>query len=199
LNNSKIIIGITGGIGSGKTFVCKILSTMGYPVFYSDTVAKDLIAFNQKVKQKIIDVFSKEAYLKSGELNKTYLAQQIFSDKNKLEKINQIVHPAVKKAFKEWECEQSSDLIFYESAILFETDSYKDFNKVILVVASKEIKIKRILNRDTSTLEEIEKRMINQWSDNQKIPLADYIITNNDDSMLIEQINEIIKDLKTKN
>jgi dephospho-CoA kinase len=90
-------------------------------------------------------------------------------------------------------------LIFYESAILFETDSYKDFDKVILVVASKETKIKRILNRDNTSLQEIEKRMINQWSDNQKIPLADYIITNNDDSMLMAQINKIIKDLKAEN
>jgi dephospho-CoA kinase len=199
LNNSKIIVGITGGIGSGKTFVCKILNAMGYPVFYSDIVAKDLIAFNQEVKQQVINVFGKKTYFKSGELNKNYLAQQIFSDKNKLEQINQIVHPAVKKKFKEWVSEQSSDLIFYESAILFETDSYKDFDKVILVVASKETKIKRILNRDNTSLQEIEKRMINQWSDNQKIPLADYIITNNDDSMLMAQINKIIKDLKAEN
>ena len=172
---------------------------MGYPVFYSDSVAKELIAKNPEVKQQIINVFGKDSYLKSGELNKAYLAQQIFSDKTKLEQINQIVHPAVKSTFKEWINTQKSKIIFYESAILFETDSYKDFDKVILVVASKETKIQRILNRDDSNILDIEKRMNNQWSDEQKTPLADYIITNNNDSMLLEQINEIIDDLGIKN
>jgi len=172
---------------------------MGYPVFYSDIVAKELIANNPEVKQQIINIFGKETYFPSGELNKAYLAKQIFSNKTKLEKINQIVHPAVKLAFKNWINLQKSIIVFYESAILFETDSYKDFDKVILVIASKETKIQRILNRDNSSIQDIEKRMINQWSDEQKIPLADYIIVNNDDSMLIEQINEIIKDLGIKN
>jgi len=199
LNNSKKIVGVTGGIGSGKTFVCKILSTMGYPVFYSDSVAKNLIVNNIEVKRQIISFLGDESYLKSGELNRTYLAQQIFSDKNKLESINKIVHPAVKKAFNEWIEKQGSSLVFYESAILFETESYKDFDKVILVIASKETKIKRILKRDNSTIQDIEKRMVNQWSDDQKIPLSDYIITNNEDSMLIEQINEVIENLKSKN
>lgn len=172
---------------------------MGYPVFYSDSVAKNLIVNNVEVKQQIISLLGDESYLKSGELNRAYLAQQIFSDKNKLENINQIVHPAVKKAFFVWIEKQGSSLVFYESAILFETESYKDFDKVILVIASKETKIKRILKRDNSTIQNIEKRMINQWSDDQKIPLSDYIITNNDDSMLIEQINEVIENLKSKN
>jgi len=199
LNNSKKIVGVTGGIGSGKTFVCKILSTMGYPVFYSDSVAKNLIVNNIEVKRQIISFLGDESYLKSGELNRTYLAQQIFSDKNKLESINKIVHPAVKKAFNEWIEKQGSSLVFYESAILFETESYKDFDKVILVIASKETKINRLLKRDNSTIQDIEKRMVNQWSDDQKIPLSDYIITNNEDSMLIEQINEVIENLKSKN
>lgn len=172
---------------------------MGYPVFYSDSVAKNLIVNNLEVKQQIISLLGDESYLKSGELNRAYLAQQIFSDKNKLENINQIVHPAVKKAFFVWIEKQGSSLVFYESAILFETESYKDFDKVILVIASKETKIKRILKRDNSTIQNIEKRMINQWSDDQKILLTDYIITNNEDSMLIEQINEVIENLKSKN
>lgn len=172
---------------------------MGYPVFYSDSVAKNLIVNNIEVKRQIISFLGDESYLKSGELNRTYLAQQIFSDKNKLESINKIVHPAVKKAFNEWIEKQGSSLVFYESAILFETESYKDFDKVILVIASKETKINRLLKRDNSTIQDIEKRMVNQWSDDQKIPLSDYIITNNEDSMLIEQINEVIENLKSKN
>ncbi len=168
---------------------------MGYPVFYSDIVAKNLINSNPEVKQKIINAFGKEAYLLSGKLNKTYIAQLIFSDKTKLEQINQIVHPAVKTAFYKWVKQQNCNLVFYESAILFETNSYKDFDKVILVTASKETKIRRIIKRDNLLKKDIEKRMNNQWKDEQKIPLADYIITNNDDSMLLEQINKIIYDI----
>lgn len=171
---------------------------MGYPVFYSDIVAKNLINSNLEVKQKIIDVFGKEAYLLSGKLNKLFISQLIFSDKTKLEQINQIVHPAVKTEFKNWVKQQKSNLVFYESAILFETDSYKDFDKVVLVTASKKTKINRIIKRDNLQKKDIEKRMDNQWKDEQKIPLADYIITNNDDSMLLEQINDIISDIIKK-
>ena len=171
---------------------------MGYPVFYSDLVAKELIVNNFEVKQKIIKAFSMEAYLTSGELNKTFISKLIFSDKNKLEQINQIVHPAVKIAFNNWVEQQDNHIVFYESAILFETDSYKEFDKVILVTASKDTKISRIIKRDNIQKEDIEKRMNNQWKDEQKIPLADYIIINNNNSMLVEQINDIVSDIRKK-
>lgn len=192
---NKKIVGVTGGIGSGKTFVCRILEAMGYPVFYSDRVAKQILITKKSVKEKIISVFGALAYLETGELNKPYLSKQIFSNKKLLEQMNSIVHPIVKKEFEQWICQQNASIIFYESAILFESNSYKNFDKIILITASKQTKIKRLLKRDNSTIEAIEKRMNNQWADEKKIPLADYIIVNDENSMILEQVNEVLKNL----
>jgi dephospho-CoA kinase len=193
--NTKVIVGITGGIGSGKTFVCQILKAMGYPVFFSDQEAKNILIDNQTVKQQITDLFGTNSYLENGELNRKHLSNQIFNNKNLLEQMNQIVHPAVRSAFKEWTNQQTSRIVFNEAAIIFETGIYKNYDHVILVTAQKETKIKRIKKRDNSTIQEIEKRMKSQWSDKQKKPLASFIINNDDHIMLLPQINKIVEQL----
>ena len=193
---SKKIVGITGGIGSGKTFVCQILETMGYPVFYSDKEAKLIIANNKQVKLKIIALFGKESYLKSGKINRQHLAKQIFENQQKLEQMNAIVHPAVRLAFENWTNKQNSNIVFNEAAIIFETGIYKRYDFTILVTAPKQIKIKRILKRDNSSLTEIEKRMNNQWLDEKKQKLANFIINNDEKQMLLPQIIEIIKGIE---
>ena len=195
MKNNKFIVGVTGGIGSGKTYVCRLLNTMGYPVFYSDTVAKQLLVNNPLIINQIKDIFGKKAYLKNGELNRPYLAEQIFNDKSKLQLMNSIVHPAVRNEFQIWVKAQNCCLVFYESAIIFESGSKSHFDKTILVVAPKKIKIKRLLERDQTQKENIEKRMANQWTDEEKKALADYIIYNNDKDPLLPQIHKILKKL----
>jgi len=189
----KKIIGITGGIGSGKTFVCHILQSMGYPVFYSDKEAKSILSNDLTVKNQIIDLFGKEAYLSSELLNREFLASKIFNDKELLSKMNAIVHPVVKGYFNEWVIQQKSNIVFNEAAIIFEIGNDKNYDAVVLIKASKETKVNRIQTRDDLSLKEIEKRMNNQWSDERKIELADYVIDNDIGIMLLPQVNNILE------
>ena len=189
----KKIIGITGGIGSGKTFVCRIFESMGYPVFYSDKEAKSILNNDLTVKNQIIDLFGKEAYLSNELLNREFLASKIFDNKELLSKMNAIVHPTVRRYFNEWVVQQKSNIVFNEAAIIFEIGNDKNYDAVVLVKASKETKVNRIQTRDNSSLKEIEKRMNNQWSDDRKIELADYVIDNNVGIMLLPQINTILE------
>jgi len=192
---SKKIVGITGGIGSGKTFVCRVLKAMGYPVFFSDKEAKEILTSSPLVKKQITNLFGQNSYLKNGDLNRQYLSSQIFNDKNKLEQMNQIVHPAVRESFKIWTQKQASNIVFNEAAILFETGAFKIYDKTILITASKETKIKRIQKRDNISIENIKSRMNSQWTDEKKKPLADFIITNDENKMLIPQLIKVINQL----
>jgi dephospho-CoA kinase len=192
---TKVFVGITGGIGSGKTFVCQVLETMGYPVFYSDKEAKKIIVSNKIVKKSIIDLFGKEAYTDSGKINTSFLSKQIFNDKTLLNKMNGIVHPAVRLAFKEWATGQKSKIVFNEAAIIFETGIYKNYKHVVLVTAPKDLKIKRITKRDQSTIEQIENRMKNQWTDQKKAEFTNLTINNDEQSMLIPQIVDVLNKL----
>lgn len=168
---------------------------MGYPIFYSDKEARWIQNNQPEVIEGIKSVFGEQSYLSHGELNRAYISEQIFNDKSKLEKINQIVHPAVRKHYLNWVANQNSPLVFNEAAILFETGSYSQYDKNILVIANESTKIKRIKKRDQINEEAVEARMKNQWSDDQKIPLADYIINNSDGQMILPQINEILADI----
>ena len=190
---TKVIVGITGGIGSGKTFVCQILRAMGYPVFFSDQEAKNIIMHNRTVKQQITELFGTYSYLNDGQLNRKHLSNQIFNNKDLLAQMNQIVHPAVRAAFKDWTNQQTSTVVFNEAAIIFETGIYKNYDHVVLVTASKNTKLNRIQKRDNASLEDIEKRMNAQWTDEQKTPLTSFTINNDDDVMLLPQINGILE------
>ena len=162
------IIGITGGIGSGKSIIGHILTTMGYPVYYSDQEAKWVMNNDPELRKDLIAVFGEEAYL-NNELNRPFLAEKIFTSPELKEKINQIVHPKVRKRFSDFVANSSSPVVFNEAAILFETGGFKDFDATILVIADKETRIQRVMQRDTITREQVEARMNNQWSDLESI------------------------------
>lgn len=189
-------IAVSGGIGSGKSTVCKVFEQLGFPVFYSDVEAKLLMVNNTDVIHQIIDLLGEEAYL-NGELNKKFVADKIFNDVDLKERMNAIVHPAVRKAFNDWTLLQKSTFVLNEAAILFETGAYKNFDKTILITSPEELKIKRIRLRDNCSLKEAQLRIKNQWSDEQKIPLADYVIVNDEKISIIQQVLEIIAEIES--
>lgn len=187
-----IKIGVTGGIGSGKSVVCSILEHMGFPVFYSDLEAKKILDSDEELKSQMISIFGDEVYLKD-KLNKPYLAGKFFSDKKNAERVNALVHPRVRRYFDGWAGKQNSKLVFNEAAILFETGAYKLFDATILIIAPEKLRIQRVLKRDLTSESEIISRIKNQWSDEQKIPLATYVIRNDDRHGVLEQVERIIE------
>jgi dephospho-CoA kinase len=189
-------IGLTGGIGAGKSIVAEILLTMGYPVFFSDKVGKELMISNQDVKNSVSELFGKQAYL-NGELNRSWIAKKIFKENTLKEKLNAIIHPAVRKSFDEWASQQKSPLVFNEAAILFETGSYTSFDATILVTADEEVRIERTMKRDNISREQVISRIKNQWSDEKKKTLADELIVNDKNTLLIPQVELILKHLLT--
>jgi len=188
-------IGLSGGIGSGKSTVAGILAKMGYPIFYSDQEAKRLYDENPVLQKQLVDLFGPAIY-RDGQLNKAFLAQQLFSNAELKAQVTALVHPLVRKAFEVWAQQQTSDLIFNEAAILFETGAYKDFDATVLVTAPIETRIERVQKRDLISREAVLQRIANQWPDSKKMNLTTYIITN-DGQPLLQQIEDVISKLKT--
>ena len=188
-------IGITGGIGSGKTYVCQLLEKLGYPVFYSDEEAKKLMTQDPSLISEIKQLLGDESYIQN-ELNKPFIAHSIFHNSKLREAINLLVHPKVFQAFELWKIKQSSTIVFNESALLFETESYKRFDKNILILSDNETRIKRIQLRDTLSVIEIKNRIESQLSDDEKIKKTDFIIDNNENVLLIPQLISILKNIK---
>ncbi|MFN5506344.1 MAG: dephospho-CoA kinase [Flavobacteriia bacterium] len=188
-------IGLSGGIGSGKSTVAGILAKMGYPVFYSDQEAKRLYDENPLLQKQLVDLFGPAIY-RDGQLNKAFLAQQLFSNAELKAQVTALVHPLVRKAFEVWAQQQVSDLVFNEAAILFETGAYKDFDATVLVTAPIETRIERVQKRDLISREAVLQRIANQWPDSKKMNLTTYIITN-DGQPLLQQIEDVISKLKT--
>ena len=184
-------IGITGGIGAGKSLVAEIIKAMGYPVYNSDERAKELTESNPKIKEGLIHLFGVEIY-QNDKLNKFALAQAIFSDESQREKVNALIHPIVREDFNLWALVQNNSLVFNESAILFETGSFKKFDAIILVYAPKELRIKRIMKRDNCSENEVLKRMNSQFSDEEKYQLTEFRVLNDEQTPILEQVEEII-------
>lgn len=191
VSSTTVKVGITGGIGSGKSMIGKVLTVLGYPVYYSDKEAKTLMNENEELKKELIAIFGEQAYVKN-ELNRPFLAQCIFSDPSLKDKMNALVHPKVRQRFNQWVSQQKAPIVFNEAAILFETGSYKQFDYTILVVADEELRIHRVQQRDQMNREEVLARMKNQWSDNDKVPLASFIIDNNANSLIVPQVLKVI-------
>ena len=185
-----IIVGLTGGIGSGKTTVAKAFNALGIPVYIADDEAKKLMQTSKVLKRKLIELFGKDAYT-DGHLNKQFIANIIFHDKNYLDKMNAIVHPQVAKHFKKWLLKQHAPYVIKEAAILFENGTYKQCDVLITVTAPKELKIERLLKRDNTTVEKIKAIMKNQWSDEQKIKLSDFVIDNSELEITKQQVLKI--------
>lgn len=185
-----LVIGLTGGIGSGKTTVAKEFNKLGVPVYIADDEAKKLMNKSKVIKRKLIQLFGEQAYL-NNQLNRPYIASLIFSNKDLLNKMNAIVHPKVAKHFKRWSSKQKAPYVIKEVAILFENDGYKSVDKVITVVAPEKTRIERVIKRDNSTKEKVLTIIKNQWSDTEKIALSNYVIKNIDVEGTIKQVHEI--------
>jgi len=186
------IVGLTGGIGSGKTTVCRIFEQLGIPVFYADDEAKALYNIPQ-VAQRVAEALGADVLDESGAVNRKKMASAIFSDPAKLAAINALIHPLVKERFSVWmkEQEQQAPYCIREAAILIESGSYKDCDKIILVTAPEEQRIARVMLRDGSEYEQVRDRIRSQMSEDEKKNYADYIILNEEQDSLIRQVIEI--------
>ena len=191
------IIGLTGGIGSGKTTVAKMFSELGVTIYIADIEAKKLTNSSKAIRRKLIKLLGEESYSEEG-LNRAFVAEKIFNDKGLLNSVNEIIHPKVAAHFKKWVLKQNFPYVIKEAAILFENGSYKECDTVILVTAPKPIRIKRILERDKTTEADIQQRMDNQWNDEDKIQLADIVVNNIDLETTKKRIAEIHKALLSK-
>lgn len=189
-----IIVGLTGGIGSGKTTVAKQFSNLGIPVYIADEEAKSLMRRSKIIKRKLIKLFGDDAYI-DGELNKPFLANIIFNDKNYLQKMNAIVHPKVARHFEKWITKQDAPYVIKEVAILFENSGHKACDFVITVTAPKETRIKRLLKRDNTSKEKIKAIMKNQWTDEEKVKHSHFVIENIELENTKIQVNKIHKEI----
>lgn len=191
------IIGITGGIGSGKSTVCKIFQTLGYRVYDADSRAKALLHENEELKRKIKAELGEEAYTKEGIYNRAYIGSLVFADKEKLAKLNAIVHPATRQDFQDWVQENQQNYpksyLIKEAAILFESGSYKDSDLIISVYCPKNIRIQRVIARDKSEPRLVIQRIQNQWADSKKIHLSDFTIYNDGEHAIIPQVMDLVK------
>lgn len=187
------IIGLTGGIGSGKTMLAKHLLSLGIPVYIADDEAKKILN-SKEVHNEILMNFGQDILQgHSKQIDTKKLAAIVFGNKEKLEKLNAILHPKVNANFKEWlQNHQSSILVVKEAAILFESGSYKDCDYIITVIAPIQIRIERVLKRDNTTIQKINERMTKQWSDEQRIIKSDFVIENIDQEKAKKEIEQVI-------
>lgn len=186
------LVGLTGGIGSGKTTVAKYFEELGVPVYIADSEAKALMNRSKVIRRKLIALFGNEAFLENM-LNRPFIAQQIFNDKKLLNAMNAIVHPKVASHFKRWVNKQDSPYVISEAAILFENGSYKKYDFIITVTAPENIRLQRVIKRDNSNKQKVEAIMANQWSDQEKIKRSDFVIENIDLEQTKIQVRKIHK------
>lgn len=188
-----MIVGLTGGIGSGKTTVSNMFKALGVPVYNSDIEAKALMNTSDSLRASIIVLLGSKAY-ENNKLNRKYVAEQVFSDSDLLDKLNKIVHPAVRADFKEWANKQSAAYVIQEAAVIFENNSQEFYDMVVLITAPIEERVKRVIRRDRATLKAIMERMQNQWKDEKKMSLANYVIEN----VNIQNTEQLVADFHEK-
>jgi dephospho-CoA kinase len=175
----KKIVGLTGGIGSGKTTVANMFAALGVPVYIADVEAKKLSDSSEEIRNEIIALLGKGAY--NGTLmDRGFVAERVFKDSGLLQRVNGIIHPRVAEHFLNWAAAQDAPYVIKEAAILFENGGYKNCDLVILVTAPKKVRIARVMARDSITKSAVEERMAHQWSDEKKRQMADFIIENTD-------------------
>ncbi len=183
-------VGLTGNIGSGKSMVAQIFKTFDVPVFDADSEAKAIL-FSPEVSQKVISAFGSKI-ISADKIDKNKLAGVVFSDRNLLQKLNDIIHPAVREKFESWsQSYNNKPYLIYEAAILFESGHYKNLDAMITVFADPEIRIERVMARDNVSRELVLERVHNQWPDDKKNALADFVIINNGAELLIPQVERI--------
>lgn len=190
-----VMIGLTGGIGSGKSVVAKVFATLGIPVFNADDEAKRIMQSSTEIKTKLIEQFGTDIYNVHG-LDKEKLASIVFNDSFQLQLLNAIVHPVTIQAAKDWAAKQTSPYVIKEAALIFESGAADGLLKVIGVTAPLSIRIHRVMQRDGITKDQVDARMRNQISDTIKMRLCDYVIENNNQQMVIPQVLEIDKAIR---
>jgi len=188
-------IGLTGNIGSGKTTIASCFEILGIAVFNADKKAKLLMNKDVNLKQSLIAEFGKEVFL-NNELNRKYLSNLAFNDDLVLKRLNALVHPVVQEAFEKWSIQQSGAYIIKEAAILFESNTYQSLDAIICISCPEEIRLKRILKRDDLSEKQVRQRMSHQWAEEKKISLSDYVITNDNSSLVMPQILSVHNALK---
>ncbi|UBB91067.1 dephospho-CoA kinase [Candidatus Kaistella beijingensis] len=174
------IIGLTGGIGSGKSTVAKFIEEMGFPVYYSDVRAKEIVNDDELLKKGIIELLGAKAYDENGLYDRKYVAEIVFNDEELLQKLNGMIHPAVKYDFEKWVGNQTTEFVFKETALLFELKLNESCFKSVLVTADDNLRLKRVMDRDGKTYREVENVMNKQMPEKDKIKIADFVIFNND-------------------
>ncbi|MBO9692248.1 dephospho-CoA kinase [Chryseobacterium sp.] len=187
------IIGLTGGIGSGKTTVAHFIEEFGFPVYYSDDRAKSIVNESEELKIKIEELLGEDSYDENGWYDRKFVADKVFNNKDLLQQLNEIIHPAVRIDFENWVSQQSKYLVFKETALLFELKLNRQCYKSLLVTAEDNIRIKRVMDRDNKTYREVEAVMEKQMPERDKIKMADCIIYNNTNlEELKEQTEKVI-------
>lgn len=184
---TMIRIGLTGGIGSGKSTVAKIFETLGIPVYYADDAAKTLMNTNDELKQAILSNFGEDSY-KDGVLDRKYIASIVFNDKEKLELLNSFIHPATIKDAEEWMLRQKAPYAIKEAALLFESGASENLDYIIGVYAPQHLRVQRVIKRDKLPVEEIMKRISRQIDEEMKMKLCDFVIKNNEQELVIPQV-----------
>ena len=197
-NNRPLLVGITGGIGSGKSTVCKLFSLLGIPVYTADDRAKWLMAHDAELRNQISITFGADAYSANGELNRAFLAETVFPNPEKIAALNALVHPVVRKDFEQWISQQTAPYLIKEAALLFETGAAKELDYVINVSSPLRVRMARILLRDPHRSEEQVNQIINQQlPDEEKNELADYCIKNTDNKLILPQVLALHAQLST--
>ncbi|WP_209332344.1 dephospho-CoA kinase [Lunatimonas salinarum] len=192
----KLLVGITGGIGAGKTLVAKIFNLLGVPVYQADDRAKWLMVNHEPLRQAIIKAFGQESYLTDGSLNRSYLASKVFAEAANNQLINGLVHPAVGRDFQTWAQAQQTPYVLKEAALLFESGSYKELDRIITVTAPESLRIFRVLLRDPQrSASEVKAIIDRQWPEERKKEGADFVIDNSDKKMVIPQVLKIHRQL----
>jgi dephospho-CoA kinase len=188
-------LGLTGGIGVGKTYVSKVFRQMSIPVFNADVEAKNCMAEDKGLMQNVKASFGKNMY-DNGVLQKEELAKIVFNNSERLAELNALVHPIVKQRFEDWCTQQTAELVIKEAAILFESDAHLGLDAVICVSAAEKVRIERVQNRDGSSVAEIKSRMDKQMSQSKKEELAGFVIINDGKQLLLPQLIKVLKEME---
>jgi dephospho-CoA kinase len=194
MKQSRLKLGVTGGIGSGKTSVCRVFNVLGIPVFSADSEAKQIMDNEKNISRELNSIAGRDLY-HNGDLDRVELARLIFNDQNLLRKVNSLVHPVVFEHFKQWQEEQTAPYVIMEAAILFESGGSKLVDKIITVVAPLDERIGRVIKGNRLTREQVMERIRNQLDDDMKIKQSDYVIYNSENDMIIPAILKIHEDL----
>jgi dephospho-CoA kinase len=190
----SIIVGLTGGIGAGKSQVAKVFATLGIPIFDADAAAKKIMNTNKDLANQLIEHFG-AATFKDGQLDKSFLASLVFADPAKLALLNSLVHPLTIQAAADWALTQSAPYVIKEAALFFESGSTVGVTKIIGISAPVSLRIHRVMQRDACTKQEVEKRMANQIEESLKMKLCDYVIVNDDQHLVLPQVISIHKQI----